>query len=57
MAKRLNELAGTAYATIYGDLNAAFHVGKYSAIPDAHWPQITAWFQQRIAAAALRRTH
>src|SRR5262249_53941338 len=57
MAKRLNELSGVSFATIYGDLNAAFHVGRYSDILDAHWSEITAWFQQRTSAAALRRTH
>jgi hypothetical protein len=51
MAKRLNELSGLSFATIYGDLNAAFHVGKYSDIPDAHWSAVTTWFQQRIEAA------
>src|SRR5262249_4512654 len=55
MAKRLNELSGLAYATIYGDLNAAFHVGKYSDIPDACWSEVAAWFQQRIDA--IQRRH
>jgi hypothetical protein len=54
MARRLSELSGIAYATIYGDLNAAFHVGRYSDIPDAHWAEITAWFQRRIDAAEKR---
>jgi antirepressor protein len=53
-AARLHELAGLAYATIYSDLTAAFHVGKYSDIPDAHWPEIAAWFKTRIAAAEQR---
>ncbi len=35
MARRLSEVSGIAYATIYSDLNAAFHVGKYSDIADA----------------------
>jgi hypothetical protein len=55
MAKRLNELSGLAYATIYSDLNAAFHVGRYSDIPDAHWSEIATWFQQRLDAAQGRR--
>lgn len=37
MAKRLNELSGISYATIYGELNAAFHVPRYADIP-AHIP-------------------
>src|SRR5262249_60919101 len=55
MAKRLNELTGIAYTTIYGDLNAAFHVGQYSDIPDANWTQVVTWFQQRTDAAEKRR--
>ena len=51
LARRLNELSGFAYATIYGELNAAFHVGKYSDIADARWPEIAAWFKTRIDAA------
>jgi antirepressor protein len=56
MAKRLNELAGISYATIYSDLNAAFHVGKYSDIPDESWPHVAAWLQQRIEEAEKRRS-
>src|SRR5260221_389689 len=37
MAVRLHELVGYSFATIYSDLNAAFHVGRYSDIPDAQW--------------------
>lgn len=57
MVKRLHDLAGFSFTTIYSDLNAAFHVGKYSEIPDAQWPQVAAWFKQRIDAAEKRRTH
>ncbi len=55
MARRLSDLSGIAYATIYSDLNAAFDVGRYSDIPDAHWAEIAAWFQWRIDAAEKRR--
>lgn len=55
MARRLSDLSGIAYATIYSDLNAAFHVGRYSDIPDARWAEIVAWFGQRISAAEKRR--
>jgi hypothetical protein len=41
MAGRLSELSGIAYATIYSDLNAALHVGRYSDIHDARWADIT----------------
>jgi uncharacterized coiled-coil protein SlyX len=54
MARRLSELSGIAYATIYSDLNAAFHVGRYSDLPDARWVEITAWFERRISAAQQR---
>jgi len=57
MAKRLNDLSGIAYATIYSDLNAAFHVGRYTDIPDAHWPQVAAWFERRIVVAQKPRSH
>jgi antirepressor protein len=54
-AARLHELSGRAYATIYGDLNAAFHVARYSDIAEARWPEITAWFKTRLDAAEKRR--
>jgi hypothetical protein len=57
MAGMLHELASYSFATIYGDLNAAFHVGRYSDIPDAQWAEVTAWFQARITATATRAAH
>lgn len=53
-AARLHELSGLAYATIYGELTAAFHVGKYSDIADVRWPEIAAWSKTRIEAAEQR---
>jgi hypothetical protein len=55
MARRLNDLTSMSYATIYGDLNATFHVGKYSDIPEASWQEVTAWFSARITASERRR--
>lgn len=55
MATRLHELAGYSFATIYGDLNAAFHVGRYTDIPDAQWAEVAVWFQARIDATEKRR--
>jgi hypothetical protein len=55
MAGRLHEVAGYSFATIYGDLNAAFHVGRYSDIPDAHWDEVAVWFQTRIDATEKHR--
>jgi hypothetical protein len=48
MAGRLHQVAGYSYGTIYSELNTAFHVGKYSDIPDAHWAEVAAWLQARI---------
>src|SRR5690242_16069503 len=56
-AARLHELTGASYATIYGELNAAFHVARYSDIADARWPEIAAWFKTRIEAAERQRRH
>jgi hypothetical protein len=56
MARRLSDLTDVAYASIYGDLTQSFHVGKYADIPDADWPQVAAWLQQRIDAALKRRS-
>jgi hypothetical protein len=57
MATRLHEVSGLTYSTIYSDLNAAFHVGRYSDIADVRWAEVTAWLQQRIAAAERRHAH
>ena len=35
--------------------NAAFHVGKYSDIPDVQWERVEAWFQVRLDAAERRQ--
>ncbi len=56
-AARLHELAGASYATIYGELTAAFHVGRFSDIPDARWPEIAVWFKTRIEAAERQQRH
>jgi hypothetical protein len=54
-AARLHELSGRAYATIYGDLTAAFHVARYNDIAEARWLEIAAWFKTRIEAAEKQR--
>lgn len=54
MVARLHELSGLAFATIYGELNAAFHVGRYSDIPDTRWTEVAAWLKPRIEAAERR---
>lgn len=55
MAARLHELSGIAFATIYTDLNTAFHVARYADIPDARWEDVVAWLQKRIESAETRR--
>ena len=54
MAARLHELTGLAYATIYGDLNAAFHVARYSDIAEARWSEVTTWLAARVTGAEQR---
>lgn len=56
MVGQLHDIGGYAFATIYGDLNAAFHVGKYSDIPDAQWSQVVEWLQRRLDAARRHRS-
>jgi antirepressor protein len=56
MAGRLHEVSGATYGSIYGELNTAFHVGKYSDIPDAEWPEVATWIQRRIETAERRRS-
>lgn len=55
MAQRLNELAGFAYSKVYGELNQAFHVGRYVDIPDERWTEVVDWFTVRLSAAERRR--
>jgi hypothetical protein len=55
MAKRLHEVGGFGFATIYGELNTAFHVGKYDQIADASWDEVVQWFTTRIRAAEHRQ--
>jgi len=57
VAVRLPELSGDAYSTIYGKLNADFHVGRYSDIPDAQWEQVEAWFRCELDDAERRHRH
>ena len=54
LAGQLHDLTALSYATIYGELNAAFHVGKYSDIPEVEWATVATWFQRRIETAEKR---
>jgi hypothetical protein len=51
LVKRLHEVGGFAYATIYSDLGTAFHVAKYDQIEERQWSEVAEWFKQRIEAA------
>ncbi len=53
--KRLNEIGGHAYASIYADLGEHFHVAKYDQIPEARWEDVAEWFKVRINTAERRR--
>ena len=55
LAKRLHEVGGFSFATIFGELNDTFHVGKYDQIPDASWDEVARWFATRINAAERHR--
>ncbi|WIG59666.1 MAG: hypothetical protein OJF49_002413 [Ktedonobacterales bacterium] len=54
-ANRLHDLTGHSHAMIYNDLRQAFHVGKYSDIPENDWLRVVEWFRVRIAAAEKQR--
>jgi BRO family, N-terminal domain len=54
--KRLHEVGGYAYATIYVELGQHFHVAKYDQIPEARWEEIAEWFRVRLDAAERRRS-
>jgi hypothetical protein len=49
--RRLHELTGLSYGAIYDELKDAFHVSKYSEIPESRWPEVALWFKARIARA------
>lgn len=53
--KRLHEVSGAAYPTIYTELGERFHVAKYTQIAEERWEEVAAWFKQRIDAAEQHR--
>jgi hypothetical protein len=54
-AKRLHEVGGYSYATIYAELGERFHVARYDQIPEARWEDVMEWLRVRIDAAEKRR--
>ncbi len=56
LAKRLHEVSGAAFATIYAELGEHFHVAKYDQVPESQWQEVTTWFKVRLDAAARRQS-
>lgn len=57
LVKRMHEVSGAAYATIYAELGEHFHVAKYDQMPESRWQEVSAWFKVRLDAAARRQSH
>jgi hypothetical protein len=55
LVKRLSELSGTAYQTVYWELAQAFQAPRYEELLESQYPQVEAWFKKRIDAAAKKR--
>ncbi len=49
--KRLHELTGRAYGTLWTELGASFHVAKYDQIPESRWEEVAEWLRTRITRA------
>jgi hypothetical protein len=54
LAKRLHEVSGAAFPTIYAELGEHFHVAKYDQVPESQWQEVTTWFKVRLDASARR---
>jgi hypothetical protein len=48
LAKRLHDQSGIGYQTVYWELNQHFHVGKVEQITADAWPDVVAWFKNRM---------
>lgn len=55
MVKRLVELSGTPYQTIFWELDQAFQVPRYDEILESQYPAVCEWFKVRIEAARKPR--
>ena len=49
--KRLHELTGRPYPTLYAGLCDAFRVARYYQLPEARWAEVAAWLRERIVRA------
>jgi P22_AR N-terminal domain len=54
--KRLQELTGKPYQTIYDDLRLAFGPARYQDLLAGDWPQVEAWFLTQIERASRGNT-
>jgi P22_AR N-terminal domain len=55
MVKRLSELSGQQYQTIYWELSQAFQAPRYAEILENQYPAVCDWFNVRIEAAKKPR--
>jgi hypothetical protein len=55
-AKRLHEIRGYSYGTIYAELGEHFHVARYDQIPEARWEDVVEWFRMRLVATGRRHS-
>jgi hypothetical protein len=50
--KRLHELTGRPYPSLYAELCDAFRIARYDQLPEARWEEVAAWFRERVARAS-----
>ncbi|WP_040449010.1 phage antirepressor N-terminal domain-containing protein [Ktedonobacter racemifer] len=55
MVKRLSDLTGTPYQTIYWELAQAFQAPRYEELLESQYPAVFEWFRKRIEAAKQRK--
>ena len=53
--KRLHEVSGKPYPTIYDDLRRAFGPARYQDLLASEWPQVEQWFRIQIERASQRK--
>jgi len=55
MVKRLSELSGTPYQTIYWELAQAFQAPRYDELLASQYADVCEWFKRRIEHAKKAR--
>jgi hypothetical protein len=53
--KRLCELTGKHYQTVYDDIRLAFGPARYQDLLEDDWPKIEAWFKLQIERASRKK--